>query len=363
MAGDTPLVRQWLLIKTLSARHFGATVQSLARELRVTDKTIRRDLATILAVGFPLEETIGGHGQKTWRISPGGNSPELHFSFDEALALYLGRRFLEPLAGTYLWEAAQNAFKKVRACLQKSALDYLDKMAASLHQTTVGAGDYSQKAAIVDHLVRSIEERKATHLTYQSQQSTEPVTYEVFPYGLVYHRGSLYLVAFSRHHKEVRHFKVNRIEEAEVSQFPFHMPDNFKLADHLAKSFGVFQGRGDVKVVVRFLPNVARYVMESNWHVSQKLTRQKDGSVLAEFRLSDTEEIKHWIMSFGKSAVVQEPPSLQQEMAKELHAMLQSYGTDGRARGTDSIRSPPTAPPGKRLVSTIKQSHRRGGNI
>jgi len=47
---------------------------------------------------------------------------------------------------------------------------------------------------------------------------------------------------------------------------------------------------------------VARYVSESNWHESQKLTPQKDGSVLAEFQLSDTEEIKRWIMSFGQHA-------------------------------------------------------------
>ena len=55
---------------------------------------------------------------------------------------------------------------------------------------------------------------------------------------------------------------------------------------------------------VRFSPTVARYVTESNWHSSQKLTPQKDGSLIAEFDLDHTEEIKRWIQSFGRHALL-----------------------------------------------------------
>ena len=295
-----PLLRQWLLLKTLSARRYGATVAEMAAELGVGEKTIRRDLKAFFEVGFPIEEQIGEHGRKSWRLKPSGDQPELSFAFDEALALYLGRRFLEPLAGTIFWQAAQSAFKKIRACLGKPAVDYLEKMAGNLHHTTVGISDYSQKAELIDELMRAIEDRMATHIVYHPLHATEPVTYEIHPYGLTYHQGTLYLVAFSRDRSELRHFKVDRIEQAEVSRFPFRMPDDFNLDGHFAKSFGIFQGDGDIVVRVRFLPAVARYVSEGKWHASQKLSPQKDGSLLAEFRLSTTEEIRHWIMSFGK---------------------------------------------------------------
>ena len=81
-----------------------------------------------------------------------------------------------------------------------------------------------------------------------------------------------------------------------------------------------------MKIKVRFAPAVARYVCESNWHESQKLTPQKDGGVVAEFQLSDTEEIKRWIMSFGQHAVVQEPESLKEEIVLELNSLLAAYG-------------------------------------
>ena len=241
------------------------------------------------------------------------------------MALYLGRRFFEPLAGTYFWEAAQSAFRKIRACLGKSALSYVEMMAGSLYQTAIGASDYSQKAELIDQLMLGIEESKATHIAYRSLQATEAVTYEVCPLGLAFHKGSLYLVADSRDHGELRHFKVDRIEEAEVGPFPFERPADFNLSDHLANSFGIFHGDGEVAVKVKFLPTVARYVQESKWHDSQQLSAQNDGSVLAKFRLSSVEEIKHWLLGFGRQAVVLQPRELREEIAAELREMLAGY--------------------------------------
>ena len=42
MNDDTPLVRQWTLLRILCARRHGATVREMAQEMGVSDKTIRR---------------------------------------------------------------------------------------------------------------------------------------------------------------------------------------------------------------------------------------------------------------------------------------------------------------------------------
>jgi proteasome accessory factor B len=340
MPDDPALVRQWRLIKILSGNRYGATVRELAEEMHVAEKTIRRDLQTFVDVGFPLAETAGEHGRKTWTMKAGRDQPELNFALDEALALYLGRRFFEPLAGTYFWEAAQSAFRKIQACLGKSALRYLQNMAGSLYQTAIGSSDYSEKAELIDQLMQGIEETKATHIVYCSLQATESVTYEVCPLGLAFHKGSLYLIADSRDHGERRHFKVDRIEEAEVGPFPFERPADFNIADHLANSFGIFHGDGDITVKVKFLPVVARYVQESKWHDSQQLSPQKDGSVLAEFRLSSVEEVKHWLLGFGGKAVVLEPLELRQQIAAELREMFEIYGPL-LAEAGEPLKAPP----------------------
>lgn len=331
MRGDSPLLRQWTLLKALSSRPGGATVRELVRALGVSEKTVRRDLETFQRVGFPLQEHMGPHGRKAWWLQPVAAPPGLSFTFDEAIALHLGRRLLEPLAGTVFWDALQRAFKKIRATLGSKALRYVEQFGQVFCQTMVGASDYAKKAELIDQLMQGIEQRRSVLLTYRSPRATEPASYPIYPYGLIYHRGALYIVGWSPDHEEVRHWKVNRIEQAELTQVPFQRPDDFDLRAHLAKSFRVYQGggQGEVHVKVRFAPAVACYVSESRWHASQKLTPQKDGSLVAEFDLGDTEEIKRWLLGFGRQVEVLKPDRLRGEILDELRALMQLMESSG----------------------------------
>ena len=108
------LERQWQLLLALTARQAGVPLSELAREHEVAERTIRRDLLLLRKVGFPVAEERTDHGKKLWRVSDDRRSPPLPFSWDEAIALYLAGRFLEPFAGTYVWTAAQRAFRGLR---------------------------------------------------------------------------------------------------------------------------------------------------------------------------------------------------------------------------------------------------------
>ena len=325
MADENPMLRQWLLLRTLGARQLGVTVQDLARELEVSIKTVRRDLIGLRRLGFPLQETTGEHGRKTWRVDAKWCQSALPFTLEEALALHLGRRALDPLAGTPIWNAAQRAHQKLQAMFTASALKHLEKLSAAIVRTNAGASDYSGHGKILDELLSGMEDHRATFITYQSDRATEPVTYDVYPYGMVFHRGSLYLIGFAPRHDSIRHWKVNRILDAETTEVRFQRPSDFDLTAHLEKSFGVFHDEGEVVVRVWFSPTVARYVRESRWHASQQLTPQPDKSLIAEFQLSGTKEIKSWVLSFGKHAQVLAPESLRDEVMKELELALTSY--------------------------------------
>ena len=125
MRDENCLRRQWALLRSLTSRHLGLTIRQMAEDVGVTQRTIRRDLDVFRSVGFPLDETVGEFGRKTWTIKAARDHPPLAFTYDEAIALYLGRRMLEPLVGTPFGEAAEDAFRKIRAALGPGALDYL----------------------------------------------------------------------------------------------------------------------------------------------------------------------------------------------------------------------------------------------
>lgn len=337
--GDqSALVRQWILLKLLAVRNGGLTISELASEVEVSQKTIRRDLSTFQTVGFPVEESKGEYGRKTYRLDSGWGAPELAFTFDEALALYLGRKSMQSLEGTLFWEATERAFNKIRVSLGKSVLRYLDHVADAFHETSFGITDYSKHTEILDTVMVGIEDRKTVWITYQSERATEPVTYDVQPYRLTRHQGSLYLIGFKVREAEVRTWRVDRISAAELDQAGFTMPKAQSLDAHFAASFGIYDGRGESKVQVRISSARARYVKDKRWHPSQQITPHRDGSLTIEFRVSTTVELKSWLLSFGRDAEVLEPEELRDAIRTELHEALLAYRaeTPNRYKSTQS---------------------------
>lgn len=348
MAEMQPLLRQWLVLRTLSARRRGATLAELATETGVCQRTIRRDLTQLQQLGFPLLEEIEEYGRKRWRLDNEGSLAGLRFTVEEAAALYLGRQFLEPLAGTLFHAGARSAFDKIRATLGDAALRHLERLAAGFYHAVRGWSDYSRKAELIDDLVRAIEDRRMTAIEYQSLRTTEPVTfYDVYPYALIYWREALYLVAHSPNHGAVRTFKVDRISGAQVLQLQFAVPADFEPEQFLEHSFGIFQRDGEpARVRVLFAPQAARLLKERLFHPSQRLTERKDGRVLAEYRLNAFEEFLTWICGWGPLAEVLEPPNLREQVARTLWEAAELYGHAAVARDghavTRRIRTTPS---------------------
>jgi predicted DNA-binding transcriptional regulator YafY len=327
MAGKSPLIRQWTLIKILASRPDGLSVQEMASEMGVSIKTIRRDLETFSQTGFSLYYESGPKRKKRWRLSPETEGLKLFFNFEEAAALYLGRQLLEPLAGTPFWNASQRAFRKIRSHFGESVTEYMERFPQTFHLRPFGSSDYSGKYEIIDTLMVAIEDRRVCRIVYKSNESTEFKNYPIHPYGLTYQRNSLYLIGFHCEEGEVRHWKVDRIESVETESDQFEPPEDFNLEEHLRHSFGIFQGDKRVKVQIRFDKSVARHIEESSWHPTQVLSGQDDGSLIAEFDLSDTHEIQGWILSFGRHAEVIGPDELRERIIGEVTKMQFGYKT------------------------------------
>ena len=327
MAEQRQHLRQWLLLRRLSTRSLGLTLKEMAAETGMGERTIRRDLIDLQSVGFPLAETISDHGRKHWRLADAGQAPEMRFTWAEAASIYLGRQFLEPLAGTVWWQEAQSAFRKIRASLGEPALRHLESMAMAFHQTTHGWADYTGKAELLDSLMIAIEDRKVCVITYQSLRSTEPVTlYDVHPYAIVYHRQALYLIAWSCDHAEIRTFKLDRLTDVARHDLQFPPPQDFHLESWLSGAFGIYRSEGPKrKVRVRFRPPATRYIEEKRFHITQTLHPQPDGTTIAEFELTALEEVQSFALSFGPLAEVLEPKELRERVVSSLKDSLIAY--------------------------------------
>ena len=83
----------------------------LAQRLRVTDRTVRRDIERLRGLGYPVEASMGVYGG--YRLAAGAAMPPLLLEDDEAVTLAIALRLTagQPVAG--FEESAVRALTKV----------------------------------------------------------------------------------------------------------------------------------------------------------------------------------------------------------------------------------------------------------
>lgn len=319
--------RRWRLYQLLSKLPEGETLAELADRFQVSSKTIQRDIATLRAVGLEVVEIAEKFGLKRWRVQP-DTTRVPNFLWDEAVAIYLGRKFLEPLAGTIFWEASQRAFAKLKATFKPEALSIIESLGPLIHQTSIGSSDYSTRASVIDDLMTAIEDHKVTTIEYHSLKTDVPRPISVQPLGMVYHEGSLFLVAIAEEHAQVRHYKIDRLSGVHITETRFTPPEGFDLKQHLSGTLGVYGVDQDDPlrtVRIRFAATAARYIQEHSWHQTQTLEPQDDGTVICTLRLRSLVEVQSWILSFGPRAEVIEPPELREAVRDDLRRLQEIY--------------------------------------
>ena len=325
MARNNQMIRQWKLLQALETNRFGLTLKELAEQFEVTEMTVRRDLKGLEQVGFPIFADTLEDGSKKWRINYKViHAPHVTFHLTEVLALYLSRELLRPLAGTQFAEGIRSCIDKAKSMFKPSALSYFKRLAEVLYVHLPELPDYSQKEKVIDICSIACEDEKELVIRYRSAGGKGRHR-TVQPYGLVYFHNALYLVARDPKVKELRTFKIDRVDEAELQDKDFERPLDFDLSKIYEHSFGIFHSDKKIKVRLKFAPEAANAVLERKWHTSQQVEKQKDGSAIATYTLGDTTELKSWVLSFGRYVEVLAPSSLRDEIRTELQATSGMY--------------------------------------
>lgn len=328
MEKSTQIARQWAMLYHLSQNPDGVSIDDLSKELHVSSRTIQRDLSCMKDAGVAIdEEQKQSSGKKYLSFVFPSENANIRLSYDEAVSLYIGRQFLEPMMGSILWEAVNRGLTKIRKAVGTSALFFFDRLASKVLQTRVGWSNYYSKSQYLDEILLGLEESHCVNIRYKSQDSPKPEIYAIDPYHILMHKGSIYIIGYSHKAKAIRHWKLDRVEDAVALRTEFKKPADFNISKYMEGSFGVihFPTEKLQKVKIRFDESVARYVSEHVWSNSQKLTTQPDGSVVLELQLNNTVEVKNWVMSFGSHAEVLKPASLREEIVADLQAALKKY--------------------------------------
>ncbi|MBL0715969.1 MAG: WYL domain-containing protein, partial [Desulfosarcina sp.] len=180
-------------------------------------------------------------------------------------------------------------------------------------------------ATAFEDINRAIRAQRILEIEYYTMSRGRTGSRKVAPYRLWFFNGAFYLIAHCHKRRDIRIFAMDRIRSITPTENTFNLPESLDMEALMATSFGVFTGE-PVTIRVRFAPRVAGYIQEKIWHRSQRLTRQEDGGVIFEAEVAGTQEIKHWIMQWGRQAEVLAPDRLREAIRNEAAAMAANYG-------------------------------------
>jgi hypothetical protein len=183
---------------------------------------------------------------------------------------------------------------------------------------------YTDVDEVINKINSAIDEKKCIDISYfaVSRKTTSPR--RVAPYNIWFAYGTFYMTGLCHMRHEIRTFACDRIRDIALSDEPFTPPDDFEIDGYLQSSFGVFHGRM-TRVKIWFSPEAAMHIKERQWHDSQEIQDQPDGSIIFSAETAGIHDIRIWVLSWGAKARVLAPESLKEMIKSEIEVLNRLY--------------------------------------
>jgi predicted DNA-binding transcriptional regulator YafY len=252
--------------------------------------------------------------------------PPLVFTPEEATALYLGSELVKDIWGASYYDAAVAAMAKLDNVLPDALRSEVEFARRGLLVTGWLRRDYGPWAPILDELRRAVARRHQVELVYRSfrQEVTERL---VDPYALALQWGNWYLAAFCHLRQDLRTFRVDRLQEVNLTGETFEIPPGFSAREYLQQMAGE-RPATYYRVAVHFEPEVAHIVRERR-EAWQDLADHDDGSVTLSFDASDLAWPCRWVLTYQDKATVLGPPELASQVRDAANAIVARYADAG----------------------------------
>jgi predicted DNA-binding transcriptional regulator YafY len=172
--------------------------EELAQRLEVTTRTLRRDVARLRDLGYPITSTTGRYGG--YELGAGGRLPPLLLEDDEAVAVSVALHELSAEADPTLSEAALSALAKLRQVMPKALGDRVDalaEMVVGVPRTRRSAPDPGERVELANLMSIAQSCGRSMRLRFTYRDGSDRISERrADPHRLVSLNRRWYLVAF-----------------------------------------------------------------------------------------------------------------------------------------------------------------------
>jgi proteasome accessory factor B len=309
------------LLTILQAGKSYAVVE-LSKMFGTSRRTIFRDLQELEAIGVPCryDPQRGGYV-----IGPEFFLPPVDLTLQEALSMLLlvhraSSHIQLPFKNSAMFAALKienNLPFKIRQYCNAAMRNISARAGAQAPIRDVGGLDRT-----FAQLQNAIARKRKVTMRYHSLFESKIIDLELCPYHLFYNHRAWYVLGHSSMHNSIRTFKLNRIKELQVTDRSFVGGENFNLYNYLGRAWSMIPEGRIYNIKLRFLPKVANNVAEVQWHSTQKVTHNVDGSAIVEFCVDGLGEITWWILGYGDQVQVLAPKALQEKVLEAARNII-----------------------------------------
>jgi predicted DNA-binding transcriptional regulator YafY len=217
--------RLFEIVQYLRGRRL-TTAAQLAQWLEVSERTIYRDVADLVATGVPID----GEAGVGYRIAASFDLPPLMFTFDEIDALVIGARFVESWGGPGLANGARSALAKIAGALPREKRAALE--AARLYAPGFFIDPLPGER--LETFRRAIGARHLVELDYRDGHGSGTQR-RIRPLGIFFWGDAWSVAAWCELRQDFRNFRLDRIAGLQRLEERFPDEPGKRLEDFLRK--------------------------------------------------------------------------------------------------------------------------------
>lgn len=178
------------------------------------------------------------------------------------------------------------------------------------------------EADVFTKLFDAIKLHRTISFGYRSISATKHTPHSLDPYKIYCQKGDWYVIGFCHKHNKYSTYNLSRMKDIELLT-EFNIDPDYEKKVHIDPNYGIWNNDFPVKKIeLLFDKSINTYILERTWHKNQKCVQRKDGSVRLTFISNQLQEVLYWVLGFGSSVKILNPPELKDMYEKELKKMI-----------------------------------------
>jgi len=317
--------RLYHLHNILSQRRTPISRQDLMERLECSQATLYRLVAELRDfLGAPLEQDADNRGFFYDRsYDQPFELPGIWISPGELQALLTARQVLGNVQPGLLEGELESLQGRISSLLQKKGVDAEESQSRIHIQSVAGR-------PVPEHLFQDVMGaligRQQLHISYHGRRKDDVSDRDISPQRLTQYRNSWYLDAWCHKAEGLRSFALERISDQALLDKKTREISGKALAEHFDRSYGIFSGPADNIAILKFTPEMSRWIADEQWHPDQKGAFDEEGAWTLQLPFSSARELVMDVLRYGPEVEVLAPDFLRDAVAESARKAAQLYG-------------------------------------